>query len=384
MTEQIFFLLFMLISNFIGLIYAGFIVWLILVLKIKKSKQKQTNFAPSISLIIIFRNEENNLLNLLESILNQNYPKSKMEIILVDDSSIDKGLELVRNFQKQNPELKLKLLELAKEKQNAFGKKEALTVAYSKAEGEIILLADADCSFGINNIKSRVSLFQNPTIKMVSANVLYTKNKNIFAQAQALENLSLMATTAATTAANLPILSNGANLAFNRQAYLSLPINALVKEEHSGDDLFLMHSFKKHFGAKSIGFEFDLDSVVFTQAQTSFKGFINQRIRWVSKSKAYKDIWIIFISVIVLSMNLSLIIAAVGIVFYKSYLILFGYLFGLKFLVDFVLLYIFAKHYKQNYLLWIYPFVQLIYPLFIAFSGILGQFLSYDWKGRKY
>lgn len=384
MTEQGFFLLFAMITIFIALSYVGFIGWMILVFKLKKNKQVFTDFEPSISLIIAFRNEENKLTALLRSILEQDYPKAKMEVILVDDSSVDASLKITQTFQKEHTELQLVILELSKEKPGAYGKKEALVLAYSKAIGDLILLTDADCLLSKKNCRSRVQYFQDPKIKMVSAAVLIYETKSIFSQSQALENLSLMATTAATTATGLPIMCNGANLAFERMAYLDLPKNSMLKEENSGDDVFLMHSFKKHFGSNSIAFEFGQDAIIYTQAQANFKAYLNQRIRWVSKSKSYKDAWTILISLLVLSLNLSLVFAAIAAIFYSGYFLLFGILFGLKFSVDYLLLRSFSNWYKQKHLLRVYPLVQVLYPLFIVISGLFGTFLSYEWKGRKY
>lgn len=384
MTEHGFFLFFSLISVFIGLIYFGFILWLNLVFKGKKKKQNQHDFEPSLSFVLAFRNEENALHSLFNSLLNQNYPQSKIEIILVDDSSSDKSLELAKTFQKKHSELNIQILELNKKKPKAYGKKEALVLGYSKASGDYIILSDADCQFSKHNFRTRVQSFQNKKIKLISSAVLIADNKSFFSRAQALENLSLMATTAATTAANLPILCNGANLAFERKAYLKLPENALLKEENSGDDLFLLHSFKKHFGATSIAFEFDTASVVYTQAQADLKSFFNQRKRWVSKSKSYKDVWIIMISLLVLTVNLNILFAALGSIFYSNYLFTLSFLFGTKFLIDFFILFQTAKWYQQKKALWLYPFIQIFYPLFIVISGLLSPFLTYEWKGRKY
>jgi len=381
MIEQSFFLL---ISVLIILAYVGFILWLVFIFILKQKKQRQAYFEPFISLVIIFRNEEKALPLLLQSILKQDYPKSKMEIIFVDDSSNDNSLSLVRTFQKNQREYPVKIFELDKEKNNALGKKEALTLAYSKAEGDYILLTDADCQFDTKNIRSRIQSFQNPRIKVVSAAVLINKEKTIFSLSQSLENLSLIATTAATTAANIPILSNGANLAFERKSFLKLSADALLKEENSGDDLFLLHSFKKHFGAKSIAFEFDNDSIVYTQAQPNIKSFFNQRKRWLSKSKSFKDFWLITISLLVLIVNINILIAAIACIFNAKYLIVFLFLFGLKFCVDFFFLSIVAQWYKQKYLLWVYPLVQLFYPLFVVISNLFALFFSYEWKGRKY
>lgn len=384
MTEQGFFVLFAMFSVFIVLSYVGFIGWLFLVFNLRKNRQNLGDFEPSISLIVAFRNEENNLPSLLHSILEQNFSKSKMELVLVDDSSEDNGLILAQTFQKEHPELQLYIFELSKEMPGAYGKKEALSLAYSKATGDLILLTDADCILNKNNCLRRVLSFQNPKIKMVSAGVLISKTKGLFSQAQALENLSLMASTAGTTAAGLPILSNGANLAFDRRSFLELPENAIRKEENSGDDLFLLHAFKKHFGANSIAYEFDLEAAIYTPAQADLKTYFNQRIRWVSKSKSYKDIWIILVSLLVFGTNLSLVIASLASIFLPGYLLLCFFLFALKFSVDFILLFAVASWYKQKHLLRVYPLLQIIYPFFIVISAITGAFLSYEWKGRKY
>lgn len=384
MTEQAIFLLFVVVAIFLSFGYAGFVLWLLVVLKLQKRIVAKSSFEPSVSFIIAFRNEENNLTRLLDSLLYQNYPQQKLEILLVDDSSDDKGKEIVEAFQKKYPEFRLRLLELNIEKPGAFGKKAALNLAIRSAKNDFVLLTDADCFFDKKNIQSRIGLFENKNIKMVLAPVFLENTNTIFSAAQALENLSLMATTAASTAAFLPIMSNGANLAFERMAYFSLPNNAMQPEFASGDDLFLLNSFTKQFGAKSIAFSFDKSAAVFTQAQGDLKHFLYQRIRWVSKSKHYTNFWLIFISLLILSFNFSIVLAAFGSVFNVNYLIVFGYLFVLKLVIDFPFLNAFATLYHQRQSLKVFPLLQLIYPFFIVMVGFLGHFLPYKWKGRKY
>jgi len=55
------------------------------------------NFSPqtSFSIIIPARNESNNIVGCLQSILNNNYPKDLYEIIVIDDHSTDNTSELV-------------------------------------------------------------------------------------------------------------------------------------------------------------------------------------------------------------------------------------------------------------------------------------------------
>jgi cellulose synthase/poly-beta-1,6-N-acetylglucosamine synthase-like glycosyltransferase len=45
-----------------------------------------------ISVIVPFRNEEENIASVYSSLVNQNYPKEKYQIIFVNDSSTDNSL----------------------------------------------------------------------------------------------------------------------------------------------------------------------------------------------------------------------------------------------------------------------------------------------------
>ena len=64
----------------IGLLIYGF-------LRIKKYQKKDLNPKTSFRIIVPFRNEAENLPNLLNSLSNVNYPADLFEVILVDDNS---------------------------------------------------------------------------------------------------------------------------------------------------------------------------------------------------------------------------------------------------------------------------------------------------------
>ena len=52
---------------------------------------------PKISLVIPTINEERNIKNCLDSVFSQDYPRSKLEVIVVDDESTDGTLAIVRH-----------------------------------------------------------------------------------------------------------------------------------------------------------------------------------------------------------------------------------------------------------------------------------------------
>ena len=71
------------------------------------------NYQPQtrLSVLIAVRNEEAGLLKLLQDLANQTYPKAFFEVIIIDDFSEDRTVELVTDFQ-QKTTLDLKLLRL--------------------------------------------------------------------------------------------------------------------------------------------------------------------------------------------------------------------------------------------------------------------------------
>lgn len=93
----------------------------------------------SLSIIIPVKDEENSLPILLQEILSIIEPiKKPFEIIFIDDGSIDKSYEIVRNFQKTDRRIKI-----IKFRGN-FGKSAALEAGFSLAKYDTIAMMDAD------------------------------------------------------------------------------------------------------------------------------------------------------------------------------------------------------------------------------------------------
>ncbi|MFA5145023.1 MAG: glycosyltransferase [Candidatus Omnitrophota bacterium] len=98
---------------------------------------------PVVSVIVTTRNEENNIAGCLESIKNQTYPQDRIEIIVVDNSSIDKTKGIAYKYTDKvynsGPE---------RSAQRNFGVKQAA--------GKYILYLDADMALSENVISECV------------------------------------------------------------------------------------------------------------------------------------------------------------------------------------------------------------------------------------
>jgi glycosyltransferase involved in cell wall biosynthesis len=108
-----------------------------------------TNGNLLISVIIPCRNEEKFIANCLNSLIKQDWPKEKLEILVVDGNSEDGTREIVKNFTKDFSFIKI--FDNPK-KFTPFG----LNIGIREAKGEIIMRIDAHADYEKNYISKCV------------------------------------------------------------------------------------------------------------------------------------------------------------------------------------------------------------------------------------
>jgi len=96
----------------------------------------KTDYFPLISVIIPCLNEEKHIGRCLDSVINQDYPKEKFEILVIDGMSKDKTREMVSNYNKKYPSSKL--LDNPK-----IITPSAMNIGIKNSKGEIIIKMDA-------------------------------------------------------------------------------------------------------------------------------------------------------------------------------------------------------------------------------------------------
>lgn len=342
-----------------------------------KDRESNIDYYPTVSIIVVARNEEMHIANVIESIILQNYPKEKFELILVNDNSSDRTQEIIENYTDTN----IKSL-ILNEKLKEYSKKFGIEKGISYAKNDIILLTDADCAFSENWIRSMVLNFSDFRVVFVAGPVTYFDNSNMFSKLLNIEFASLIGSTASSIYQKKPMMSNGANMAFRKSVFLEVDGYKGNFNIPSGDDVFLMLKLKEKY-PDGIWFAKDFDAIVETDMPSSITDFVNQRIRWASKVKFYKEKYILFNGFIVLAINYLLVgLALYSFVEFNAFCVFLA-VFILKTTIDYVFLKKVLRFFKKDKLAKFIIIEELLYPIYIILISSLSFKRNYSWKGRK-
>jgi chlorobactene glucosyltransferase len=107
----------------------------------KMGMENRLKSYPTVSIIIPARNEEDNISNCLESLLTQDY--TNLEIIVVNDSSIDRTGDIINEYQKIYPKKIIGVTSKIKPV-DWIGKNWVCYLGYLKSKGQILMFIDAD------------------------------------------------------------------------------------------------------------------------------------------------------------------------------------------------------------------------------------------------
>ncbi|MGB3775515.1 MAG: glycosyltransferase [Leeuwenhoekiella sp.] len=333
----------------------------------------------SFSICIAFRNESNNLFELLNSLKDLSYPDDLFEILLVDDHSNDNSVEIIADFCKKNARFGSKIRVLRQKTAQQSGKKSALTNAIQNAKNEFIITTDADCLVNRNWLHGFNTFIISSRKTFIAAPVALEENsRGILNSFQQLDFLSLQGATVGGFGIKKPFLCNGANLCFSKSRFFELKGYEGNDQIASGDDLFLMQKFLKN-DREAVGYLKSKNAIVYTKSQKNCNQLINQRKRWAAKASHFKDPIGVLVSWIVFLGNVAFVLA----VLYLSSSIYLLILIVLKTLADFLLIAQSADFFSKKNHLSGFLISFIIHPFFTIYIAVASQFQTFKWKGRR-
>ena len=329
-----------------------------------------------VSVIIAARNEEKYISRCLASLLDQDYPFDKMEIIVIDDQSDDRTADIVNSFSNRG----VKLLQIKAGEKG--GKKTALSKGIAAAQQGIIVATDADCTFPSSWLKTLVGFRKEKDATFVAAPVMFRKEYNFLERFQSLDFLALQSITAVAVTRGWFNMCNGANLLYTKEAFEKVNGFEGIDGIPTGDDMLLMEKIAAAYPGKAV-YCHSKEAVVLTEPMLSWGSFLQQRIRWASKSTAYRSVSIKLVLLIVYLMNLSLLLLVLAGIFFPLLLLFPLFMLLSKYLLECMLMRPAAAFYGKEKLMRWFGIAQPLHVVYTVVAAMLGWVRRYEWKGRS-
>ena len=225
---------------------------------------------PLVAIAVPCFNEAKTLERTLHSLMALEYPREKLEILVVDDGSTDRTLEVAREFERTCPEQSRRVRVFHKEN---GGKHTAMNLALENTEAELIGCLDADSTVAPDALLALFPVFENPSIAAVTPGIHVREPRTILQHMQKVEyRLSIF----------YRFIFAGLGSVFITPGPFSFFRASVVRElggwrhGHSTEDMemALRMQHAGHLIANAP------NAVVHTATPATLRGLFRQRVRW--------------------------------------------------------------------------------------------------------
>ncbi|HUT63897.1 MAG TPA: glycosyltransferase [Anaerolineae bacterium] len=232
---------------------------------------------PMVSVIVCARNEEGNIHRCLDSLRRLDYPRDKLEILLVDDESEDRTLDIFKEYTARDGVFRV--LTTFEEPQDLPAKQRPLDLGIRHARGEIVIVTDADCTVRPGWIGGHISAFRGNTGIVGGITKISTDSGGLFSWLQNCDQVSKLAVAMGCAGLGFPVTLMGNNFSFRRKVYESLGGFRKLKPSIV-EDMALMNAVIRGTEYR-LSWAHDMDSVAVSEPVFSFDTFIEQHLRWI-------------------------------------------------------------------------------------------------------
>ena len=338
-------------------------------------KYQKTNLKPQtrFTIIVPFRNEEENLPNLLNSFAKLNYPNDLFEVILVDDGSKE-------NFQVSG--FRFQVLIIDNIRVSNSPKKDAISTAMQNVKTNWVITTDADCLVPENWLFTFDNYIQENQVSMLAGAVSYNCKNSFLDHFQQLDLTSLQGATIGSFGLKKAFMCNGANFAYTKSLFEKLNGFEGNNKIASGDDVFLLQKAANLF-PDEVHYLKSKETIVITKPPEDWKSLFYQRVRWAAKTSSYQSKFGKFLGLVVFFGNLSFVAGFMLFILGILSLQLFVSYVVLKFIADVILLYNTSQFLTEERIRYL-VISSLFYPFFSSSVALYSLFGSYEWKGRRF
>ncbi len=230
-----------------------------------KKKEKHGEY-PSISIIIPSRNYEENLRELIPSLLEQDYPD--FEVVVVDDCSSDGTEWYLTELKYQSDKLKTSRIIQETDFPNAL----VITIGVRAASKEWLIFLNPLCRVGSKEWLKSFASGIHPKTEAVFGFVKYTNTEGSMQKFFRYENFDSFLLYGSARYLGMPMPFSDMNIAYKREQFLNLKgFAGVLDSRFSENELYI----NKLSNRKNTTFLFDRSTVVSYSGDTQWQDGIN-------------------------------------------------------------------------------------------------------------
>ncbi|MBW2990139.1 glycosyltransferase family 2 protein [Candidatus Woesearchaeota archaeon] len=219
---------------------------------------------PFVCIIVPCYNEEATLAKTLDSLLKLDYPRNKLDILVVDDGSTDNTYKVAKKYVSKGIRVFRKKNE---------GKYTALNLGLSKTKAEFVGALDADSFVHPKALKRIIAYFDNPKVMAVTPSLRVYKPKKLIQKIQMIEYAFGIFFRKMYSLIGSVHVTPGP-LSIYRKSFFDK--HGIYKKAHLTEDIEMALRIQSH----NYLIENAVNAYVFTVSPQNFRDLYNQRKRW--------------------------------------------------------------------------------------------------------
>jgi cellulose synthase/poly-beta-1,6-N-acetylglucosamine synthase-like glycosyltransferase len=225
------------------------------------------SFFPKVVVIVPAWNEGKTVHGTVDSLLALDYPKEKLEIIVVDDGSTDTTWQEMLTY-KDHPQVRIF------QKENG-GKHTAVNFGIDNTDADFISCLDADSFVAPDALKRMINLFQKkPDVMAVAPSLIIHNPKNILQYAQKVEyNMSTYNKRMLAYLGAIHV-TPGPFSVFRKEVFEKI---GKFKKAHNTEDQEIAYRMQQNH----MKIDHCHTAYVYTSSPDTVKKLYTQRLRWI-------------------------------------------------------------------------------------------------------
>lgn len=233
----------------------------------KTSSRKTIGRYSSVAIIVPCWNEEKTVHKTVGSLLALDYPKDKLEVIIVDDGSTDSTWNEILQYE-NHPQIKIF------QKENG-GKHTAMNLGIDQTNAEFIGCLDADSFVTAHALKDMMMMFESkPETMAIAPTLIVEKPEGILQWAQRVEYNMSVYLKKMQAFLNAIHVTPGPFSIFRREVFERI---GKFKKAHNTEDQEIAYRMQQHH----MKIDHCHTAYVYTVAPDTIKKLFRQRLRWI-------------------------------------------------------------------------------------------------------